>query len=109
MEYKNIATDYTGLICKKIDVIDPENDNVIQMQKIKNKNENNDSQSFKIASIIISMVMCVFLGGIVYKYVYNNKRTINGYDIGQLAILSLLSILCFIYAIILLTNLIDFN
>ena len=35
MEYKNIATDYTGLICKKIDVIDPENDNVIQMQKIK--------------------------------------------------------------------------
>lgn len=106
MEYKNIAADYTGLICKKIDVIDPENDNIIQMQKIKNKNENNlpDEiiEQFKIISSTFSIIMFLF----TVKYIYDNMKTLYWYYIFALTIFA---ILCFTYATILLTNLIDFN
>ena len=95
MEYTNIAADYTGLICKKIDVIDPENDNIIQMQKIKNENENNNSQQFKIISIIFS----VLIGIIIAIYIYNNWKTIDSYNTFALSIFVLL---CFIIFIILL-------
>ena len=95
MEYTNIAADYTGLICKKIDVIDPENDNIIQMQKIKNENENNNSQQFKIISIIFS----VLIGIIIAIYIYNNWKTIDSYNTFALSIFVLL---CFIIFIVLL-------
>lgn len=98
MEYTNIAPDYTGLICKKIDVIDPENDNIIEMQKIKNENENNNSQQFKIISIIFSLI----IGIIIAIYIYNNWKTNNSYNTIALSIFVLL---CFIIFIMLLIDL----
>ena len=98
MEYTNVDANYTGLICKKIDVIDPENDNIIQLQKIKNKNENNNSQQFKIFSIIFSGLICL----IIAIYIYNNWKTIDTYNT---FILSIIALLLFIIVTVLLIEL----
>ena len=54
MEYTNIDASFNGLICKKVDVIDPENDNIIEMQKITKKKS-------KINSFILSLTIIFFL------------------------------------------------
>lgn len=73
MEYTNIDASFNGLICKKVDVIDPENDNIIEMQKIKLKDDKNNMAAF--ISIISISILILSLIYIIYLLFQNNKNS----------------------------------
>ena len=76
MEYTNIDASYNGLICKKVDVIDPENHNIIEMQKIKLKDDKNYMVSVFISFITITIIILILMY-IGYKFFKNiNKNQI---------------------------------
>ena len=71
MEYTNIDASYNGLICKKVDVIDPENDNIIEMQNI--YQEKSKISDFILTITIVCMlfiffIICLLYGAATNKY-----------------------------------------
>ena len=83
MEYNGIDDNYSGLICKQVEVIDPENDNIIEIQKIKTKNkDDSESKPFKIFSLITSGIIVLIIIFSIFYYLY--KRDLKNVNLGFL-------------------------